>query len=58
MHGFELPGLPEGMSWYVSINTDVKPPADIWVVGKEKKLQNQFEFLVGSRSVVVLIGKP
>jgi glycogen operon protein len=58
MHGFELPGLPEGLSWYVSVNTDAKPPEDAWVVGKEKKLQDQFEFLVGSRSVVVLIGKP
>jgi glycogen operon protein len=58
MHGFELPGLPEGLSWYVSINTDATAPEDAWAVGKEKKLENQFEFLVGSRSVVVLIGKP
>ncbi|MFC1511589.1 glycogen debranching protein GlgX [Candidatus Latescibacterota bacterium] len=57
MHGYELPGLTEGLSWYVAVNTDVAPPNDIYLIGKEKKLKNQHEFLVGPRSVVVLIGK-
>ena len=55
--GFELPALPEGKNWYVSVNTDVPPPEDIWAPGKEKPLDNQDEFLVGSYSVVILVGK-
>jgi len=57
MHGFELPRLPSGMLWHVFANTDALPPHDIWEPGKEVKLDNQYEFLVGPRSVVVLIGK-
>ena len=57
MHGFELPQLPKNQSWYVFVNTDAQAPQDIWEVGEEKKLQNQSEFLVGPRSVVVLVGK-
>jgi glycogen operon protein len=56
-HGFQLPRLPKGMLWRVAINTDVAAPEDIWEVGQEKKLKNQSEFLVGPRSVVVLVGK-
>ena len=57
MHGFELPGLPEDQAWYVAVNTDAQPPQDIWEVGKEVKLKEQNEFLLGERSVAVLIGK-
>jgi isoamylase len=57
MHGFQLPQLPKGMLWHVAVNTDVVSPEDIWEVGQEKKLENQREFLVGPRSVVVLVGK-
>lgn len=57
MHGFELPKLPEGVEWYVFANTDMQPPFDICDPGKEQKLENQQEFLLGPRSVVVLIGK-
>ncbi len=57
MHGFELPKLPVGMNWYVFANTDVEPPFDIWEVGEEKLLDNQDEFLVGPRSMVILVGK-
>ena len=57
MHGFELPILPTGKFWYVFANTDMQPPEDIWGVGKEKRLSNQNEILVGSRSVVVLVAK-
>jgi isoamylase len=56
-HSFEIPGPPEGMNWYVAVNTAVSPPEDIWDVGDEKKLRNQGEFMVGPRSVVVLVGK-
>ncbi|MBN1913330.1 MAG: glycogen debranching protein GlgX [Candidatus Omnitrophica bacterium] len=57
MHGFELPKLPDYISWHVFANTDASPPYDIWEPGKEKKLDNQNEFLVGPRSVVILVAK-
>jgi glycogen operon protein len=57
MHGFELPKLHDWMAWHVFANTDAVSPHDIWEPGKEVYLQNQNEFLVGPRSVVVLIGK-
>jgi len=57
MHGFELPKLHDRMYWHVFANTDAARPYDIWDVGKEVKLQNQSEFLVGPRSVVILVGK-
>ncbi|MDD5254946.1 MAG: alpha amylase C-terminal domain-containing protein, partial [Candidatus Omnitrophica bacterium] len=57
MHGFELPKLPAGTNWHVFANTDALPPHDIWEPNKEVRLDNQHEFLVGARSVVVLVGK-
>ena len=57
MHGFELPKLPAGTNWHVFANTDALPPHDIWEPNKEVRLDNQYEFLVGARSVVVLVGK-
>lgn len=57
MHGFQLPKLPNYMSWYVFANTDAQRPHDIWEPGKEVSLENQSEFLVGPRSVVILLGK-
>jgi isoamylase len=57
MHGFELPKIPKYMKWHVAANTDAPAPQDIWEPGKEPKLANQDEFLVGPRSVVVLLAK-
>ena len=57
MHGFGLPKLPGYMQWHVFVNTDARPPYDIWEVGKEVSLDNQDEFLVGPRSVIILVGK-
>ena len=57
MHGFELPQLPEGQQWYVFVNTDVAYPADITELGEEVLLDNQQEILVGSRSIIILVGK-
>ena len=57
MHGFELPRLPKNLFWHVVANTDAASPQDIWPVGREIKLENQFEFLVGPRSVVILLAK-
>jgi glycogen operon protein len=57
MHGFELPKLPDYMDWFVFVNTDANPPQDIWEPGKEIELKEQKEFLVGPRSVVILVAK-
>ena len=57
MHGFELPKLSKKLNWHVAVNTDAPAPQDAWECGKEKKLANQDEFLVGPRSVIVLLAK-
>lgn len=54
---FELPVLPAEKKWYLFANTDMPSPADIYEPGQEEMLANQSDFLVGSRSVVILIGK-
>jgi isoamylase len=54
---FEIPGLPGGMKWHVFANTGALPPEDIWEPGKEPPLEDQRRFLVGGRSVVILVGK-
>lgn len=57
MHGFELPKLPGSETWHVFANTDAPSPHDIWEPGKEVSLGSQHEFLVGPRSVVILVGR-
>lgn len=57
MHGFELPKLPQGISWHAFANTDMQTPEDISEIGHEVELENQSEFLVGPRSVAILVGK-
>jgi len=57
MHGFELPQLPQGLSWHVAANTDMPAPEDIFESGAEKRIGNPSEFLVGPRSIVVLVGR-
>lgn len=54
---FELPRLPEGMRWHVFANTSMPSPEDINEIGKEPVLENQYNFLVGPRSVIVLVGQ-
>jgi len=56
-HSFEIPRLPEEMNWYVATNTDMPKGSDIFSRGEEPALEEQSEFLVGVRSVVVLVGK-
>ena len=53
---FELPVLA-GREWHVFANTALAAPDDIHPNGTEPRLDNQQNFLVGPRSVVVLIGK-
>ena len=54
---FELPGPPAGMQWHVFANTDAAAPEDSWTPGSEPVIENQHEFFVGARSVVILVGK-
>lgn len=54
---FEIPGLPEGMKWHVFANTSAASPEDIWEPGSEPPLEDQHRFLVGGRSVVILVGR-
>jgi isoamylase len=53
----ELPGLPEGMTWRVFANTGATPPDDVWEPGAEPELQDQRSFLMGPRSVAILVGR-
>lgn len=54
---FEVPGLPDGRQWRISINTSAPAPEDAWPVGQEPLLSDQHHLLLGGRSVVVLIGR-
>ena len=56
-HRFELPSLPQLVRWHIFVNTGVKPPEDSWEPGYEPKIENQQEIIVGSRSLVILVGK-
>ncbi len=56
-HVFELPQLPEGLEWHIFANTDMQMPEDISEVGHEVKVENQSEFMVGARSVAIMVGK-
>jgi len=54
---FGLPQLPSGLQWHLFANTGMDSPDDIYTPGNELVLPNQWDFLVGDRSVVVLVGK-
>ncbi|MEM9926071.1 MAG: glycogen debranching protein GlgX [Cyanobacteria bacterium P01_D01_bin.50] len=56
-HSFEIPSLPPSIHWHVFVNTGVTPPEDSWEPGCEPKIENQQEIIVGSRSLVILVGK-
>jgi isoamylase len=56
-HDFQVPGLPAGMRWHVSANTGANPPEDSWEPGAEPPLSDQGHFLMGPRSVAILVGK-
>jgi len=56
-HTFELPLPPAGMQWHVFANTSVQAPEDIWDSGIGPILEDQSSFLMGPRSVAVLVGK-
>ena len=54
---FELPEAPYGKRWHVFCNTSAPSPWDICEPGKEILLENQGQFLAGSRSLFILVAK-
>ena len=54
---FEIPQLSETKNWYVSVNTDMPSPLDFHELNKEPIIENQHSFILGPRSVVILLGK-
>jgi isoamylase len=54
---FELPDLPDEMKWHIFADTSAAPPEDSWTLGTEPLLEDQHQFLVGGRSVVILVGR-
>jgi glycogen operon protein len=56
-HLFELPRLPAGLCWHIFANTSMRAPKDVYPPGEEPLLSDQAQFLVGGRSVVILVGR-
>lgn len=56
-HEFALPNLPKGMKWQVAFNTDDGEVNGIYEEGQELAVENQKQFLVPARTIVVFIGK-
>lgn len=54
---FELPTLADGRKWRKKVDTSLDSPYDIADEGGEILLENRKEYLVGPRSVIVLLGK-
>jgi glycogen operon protein len=54
---FELPALPGRMKWHVFADSGAAAPQDICDPGNEPIIEDQHTFLVGDRSVVILVGK-
>jgi isoamylase len=54
---FEVPLLPPGLRWHVFANTAAEPPADAWEPGHEPEVENPGSFLMGGRSVAILVGR-
>ncbi len=54
-HWFNVPGLPPGMSWYISVNTGATPA--YFGIGSEPALEHQHGLLMRDHSVAILVGK-
>lgn len=54
---FELPQLSQNRSWHVAVNTAMAHPETFHTHNEEPLLDNQYSFIVGAKSVVILIGK-
>ncbi|MFD6984562.1 glycogen debranching protein, partial [Streptomyces sp. NPDC059956] len=56
-HDLELPALPGGRSWHLFADTGAEAPYDIRTPGAELELENAGKYLIGPRSVVILVGR-
>ncbi|MEU9005691.1 hypothetical protein [Streptomyces sp. NPDC048551] len=56
-HDLELPALPGGRSWHLFADTGAEAPHDIRTPGTEQELDNAGKYLIGPRSVVILVGR-
>lgn len=56
-HEFALPNLPKKMKWRLAVNTDAKEVNGVYEEGGEPVAEDQKQFVVGARSIVVFIGK-
>jgi len=54
-HSFELPKLPEGLKWYMLVNTD--DDISITDLGNEKYIYDQTNLIIAPRSSIILIAK-
>lgn len=54
-HVFNICSPPVGTSWYRAIDTAMEGEEDIPIFGNEVYLENQEEYVVGAKSVVVLL---
>lgn len=56
-HAFALPNLPKKMHWHLAVHTGQTEQNGIWQPGEEVLLEEQKQYEVSPRSIVVLIGK-
>jgi isoamylase len=54
---FDPPGLPHGLRWHIFANTSMPSPDDICEPSAEVPQYDQQHFVLGSRSVAILVGK-
>jgi len=54
---FDLPPLPDNMTWRVVVNTMMPSPDDSFSAGREPTLKDQSLIMAGDRSTIVLVGR-
>lgn len=56
-HDYQLPKLPDDQSWFVTANSALPEPEDVWQKGEEKLLYNQSKVSLAPRSSIILLSK-
>lgn len=54
---FAIPDLPEGMKWYLAIDSCKKAEEAVAVPGEEKVVREKKSLMVPARSIMVFVGK-
>lgn len=54
---FALPDLPEGMKWYVTVDSGKKSEEAVSIAGQEKVITEKKSLKVSGRTILVLLGK-